>query len=629
MKKTWREAATLIVVARDSSKNIKFDYKVLIFRRTDKTSMLPGHVCFPGGTIDKTDETKDWEKFLKDRQIPFEKLKPDPGAKKPLIFDDVEGKLKRDISLRLTAIRETFEELGIIICHNKDKDGTLTPFSTFYHTKSCDIPIWQCKIHDHQLSLLKFCENFNLTPDIMNIHEWSCWMTPTNFGRRFESVFFFAALNEIPPTYPETHEVQDFYVSKNGIIHVYPGDDLYPENPNYYKTNHDISKYDDKTVDELRAMTKSLSRTEQHGFFGVKTIANIPSTDGHIPLMKKPWREAATLMVIARDVAKNVKFDYKVLTFKRTEKSSFMPNGICFPGGAIDKNDEIKDWTRFFENHKIPIHDLRKKLEVKKPLIYNTVEGKLERELSLRITAIRETFEELGVIICRDPSKPSNSPFSSFYQSKDFDIVSWQKKIHDDEISLLSFCQKFNLMPDVMKIHEWSCWLTPTCFRPKRFETIFYLVALNDIPPILPECHEVQDYQWETPDEYLRLYKENQLWLPPPQFVEMRRLSTIKSIDKLVEIAKGRKDQEMETILPYQFKAKDGSIHVLPGDDLYPENPDFYECSYDINKYSDKTLEEMRSIAKNLLRAEQNDLHNVNLFSNITPKDGHIMIASD
>lgn len=28
MKKPWREAATLIVVARDQSKNLKFDYKV-------------------------------------------------------------------------------------------------------------------------------------------------------------------------------------------------------------------------------------------------------------------------------------------------------------------------------------------------------------------------------------------------------------------------------------------------------------------------------------------------------------------------------------------------------------------------------------------------------------------------
>jgi hypothetical protein len=28
MKRSWREAATLIVVARDVTKNLKFDYKV-------------------------------------------------------------------------------------------------------------------------------------------------------------------------------------------------------------------------------------------------------------------------------------------------------------------------------------------------------------------------------------------------------------------------------------------------------------------------------------------------------------------------------------------------------------------------------------------------------------------------
>jgi len=341
-------------------------------------------------------------------------------------------------------------------------------------------------------------------------------------------------------------------------------------------------------------------------------------------MMKKPWREAATLIVIARDATKNRKFDYKVLTFKRTEKTSFMPNSICFPGGAMDPTDEERAWTSFFKNHKIPSEELRRAAGIKQPFIFDTPEGKLEREYSLRLTAIRETFEELGVVICRDPSDPSTSPFSSYIHTKDCDIPVWQKKIHSHEESLHSFCEKFQVVPDIMNIYEWSCWLTPTFFRPKRFETVFFLVALNSLPPVYPESHEVQEFQWDSPDDILRLYDEKKLWLPPPQFTEIRRLSTIKSIDKLVEIAKGRVGKTMELVMPMQYKTKDGLLHCLPGDDLYPEHPNYHESDHDIDQYADKTMEEMRAMAKNLCRSEQRDMFDVKFFTNVIPRDGHI-----
>lgn len=172
-----------------------------------------------------------------------------------------------------------------------------------------------------------------------------------------------------------------------------------------------------------------------------------------------------------------------------------MPNSICFPGGAIDKTDETKDWVNFLKNHKVPIDDLKVKPGKNRPFIYNTQDGKLDREVSLRLTAIRETFEELGVIFCRNPSDAPTSPFSTYYHTKDCDVPVYQRNIHDHKESLMGFCDKHNLVPDVMNIHEWACWLTPTYFRPKRFETAFFLVALNSIPPVYPETYEVQEFQ--------------------------------------------------------------------------------------------------------------------------------------
>lgn len=181
----------------------------------------------------------------------------------------------------------------------------------------------------------------------------------------------------------------------------------------------------------------------------------------------------------------------------RTEKTSFMPHSICFPGGATDKTDETNDWIGFLKKHKVPLSQIERAAGVRKPFIYDSRENCIDREISLRITAIRETFEELGVVLCRDPSAAPTSPFSSYFHSKDCDIPLWQEKIHSRETkdNLMDFCEKFKLVPDVTNVHEWSCWLTPTFFRPKRYETAFFLVALNSIPPIYPEEKEVQEFR--------------------------------------------------------------------------------------------------------------------------------------
>lgn len=81
--------------------------------------------------------------------------------------------------------------------------------------------------------------------------------------------------------------------------------------------------------------------------------------------------------------------------------------------------------------------------------------------------------------------------------------------------------------------------------------------------------------------------------------------------------------------MPVQYKVKEGFLHVLPGDDLYPDKPNYHEADHDLEQYADKTFEEMRAIAKNLCRSEQRDMFNVKFITNIDPADGHIRMQSD
>lgn len=79
-----------------------------------------------------------------------------------------------------------------------------------------------------------------------------------------------------------------------------------------------------------------------------------------------------------------------------------------------------------------------------------------------------------------------------------FDVSSWQKSVHDGEKSFLDLCNTLNVLPDLFNMYEWSTWLTPAMFRKRRFETAFYLMALNEKPVVTAEPHEVDQYLVST-----------------------------------------------------------------------------------------------------------------------------------
>jgi nucleoside diphosphate-linked moiety X motif protein 19 len=194
-----------------------FSYKnsqILLFTRTEHTSVRSKNLSFPGGSLDITDESPSWTSFFKHHKIPTEHLKRQQNVTKPFIYDPQDSnKIEREISLRLAAIRETFEELGIALCSPASDTASKSPFSDYFHSKDCDIPFWQQQVHGSHETMMNFCDKFGVVPNISGIYEWSVWLTPSFYPKRFETAFFVVMLNSIPPCYAESHEVQSYTVS--------------------------------------------------------------------------------------------------------------------------------------------------------------------------------------------------------------------------------------------------------------------------------------------------------------------------------------------------------------------------------------------------------------------------------
>lgn len=84
----------------------------------------------------------------------------------------------------------------------------------------------------------------------------------------------------------------------------------------------------------------------------------------------------------------------------------------------------------------------------------------------MRITAIRETFEELGVIFCRDRKSLSNNEgYGNF--KEDFDRKHWQGIVHNDASKFLNLCEELDVVPDLWSLYEWSNWFTPSSFKKR------------------------------------------------------------------------------------------------------------------------------------------------------------------
>ncbi|XP_074594561.1 acyl-coenzyme A diphosphatase NUDT19-like [Brevipalpus obovatus] len=367
-------------------------------------------------------------------------------------------------------------------------------------------------------------------------------------------------------------------------------------------------------------------------------------------MTSNPWKEASTLIMVARasiaqkvgpDLAQNLmitsrvvqaadkqsikasknlyKTDYRVLMVKRSNLSSFMASAYVFPGGHIEISDFSPKWwdifSRFGMNKDELTSDIRSRVSGPRPpllelplLVKDALEsGDLSKdhlipEIALRIAAIRETFEEAGVPILRKLSGNAINESAGTIVNTDIDLSAWRNKTRHNGSAFLELCSELNLCPDIWSLYEWWDWLTPISVGHKRFDTMFYLCCLDKQPEVVIDNAEVTNLKWCTPKEILKDHKQEGVFLAPPQVYELARIDNLNSFNSIQEFARKREKHGIERWMPVIATYSDGAISSLPGDDLYPAEPDLVGLK-PVPDYP-QTLQEMRTKSKNMNRIE-------------------------
>ena len=231
------------------------------------------------------------------------------------------------------------------------------------------------------------------------------------------------------------------------------------------------------------------------------------------------WRESATLILAARAPAAtsasvpatghassrvtarvSSRFDYNVLLLQRSEQSSFLPSGHVFPGGCVADSDFSDKWAKLF---RVAGVDFRKilscafphKAACRPPMLNTDYGSTLPNDVAFRICAIRETFEESGVLIC---TRGTGCESVAGHGLTEEALSEWRRRVMNDDNNFMVMLEELNLLPDICSLHEWSNWLTPIRLQRhanKRFDTMFYVCCVDAEPATVHDEEEIVQAQ--------------------------------------------------------------------------------------------------------------------------------------
>jgi len=255
-------------------------------------------------------------------------------------------------------------------------------------------------------------------------------------------------------------------------------------------------------------------------------------------------RDAATVMLIRE--AEPPGRSPLVLLLGRPARAKFAPGIEAFPGGSVDEADRDPAWGSHFASGLTASWDGR-------------------ADLPVRIAAIRETFEECGVLLAKDlDGRPCRS-------AQVADLALARDRIRAGEPSLFrSAITLSGLLPAVDGIVFCANWVTPEGL-PRRFDARFFLAELPAGQEPLPDpLGEHESLRWVDPATALEEGLQGLTQLLPPTRAVLEELAKAGTIDQALARA-GR--ATVETVRPLLHDVTEERYPGLDLSRLRPTRP--------------------------------------------------------
>ncbi|MBS4046035.1 NUDIX domain-containing protein [Ferrovibrio sp.] len=217
----------------------------------------------------------------------------------------------------------------------------------------------------------------------------------------------------------------------------------------------------------------------------------------------------AASLILLRDGADST----EVMMVERTGSASFAAGKFVFPGGAVDAADA-------------------------------TLATGNAADATLRVTAIRETYEECGLLLA-EPEPEAVAPAADFQ----------------------TLLRKGGFALATDRLVPFAHWITPP-HLPKRFDTHFFLARGPSRQAAAADLREVMSAAWLRPSAVVAAAEACELNLMFATYMNLRWLARYNTVTAALAAARER---PIVTVVPEPSDSPEGRLFRIPEAAAYGE----------------------------------------------------------
>jgi 8-oxo-dGTP pyrophosphatase MutT (NUDIX family) len=250
----------------------------------------------------------------------------------------------------------------------------------------------------------------------------------------------------------------------------------------------------------------------------------------------------AATVVLLRDTNPGV----DVLLMQRHRASKFAGGDFVFPGGKIEADDNPDDASAWCEG-----------LDPDRAAARIGLAGDRRTALGFWIGAIRETFEEVGVLLAYDAS-------GRWARVDEPRFAEYRAATHADNRAFWTMIKTERLQLATDRIAYFAHWITPE-EQPYRYDTRFFAAPMPEGQTPVADTREVIDMRWLSPRGAIEAFGRGEISLRNPT-VQNLKLVDAPSVKEALETLEGR---AVPTIRPRVVVEGDKRRVLMPGEPGY------------------------------------------------------------
>lgn len=251
---------------------------------------------------------------------------------------------------------------------------------------------------------------------------------------------------------------------------------------------------------------------------------------------------AATL-VLLRDAAAGP----EVLLLRRSRATRFAPGAYVFPGGRVDSADGDDAMARLW--HGLDAEAARVRLELPA--------GSRPSALAYYGAAVRETFEETGILACA-----SVTGVDAEGKADAVGNATARTALLEDGRSFAATLEHLGARLSGAALEYVAHWVTPAD-SPRRYDTRFFAARAPAGARVVPDGQEIAGALWLSPSDALARSGEGRLPLMRPTVRTLDAMRSFPTVAALLAFWRGR---PVPRIQPERTRGFAGSPADPPAD---------------------------------------------------------------